>query len=528
MQVGNVMKAPRGRMSMKQERTLDPYLGGTQGAEEAQVPAASSAKGAGSKDRSAADDLFDTAAGDTSGATIYEDSGSGPALQHDNVHLYLQQIGQVPLLNAVKEAQLSALMAADELLQELAPPQQDLGDADATQDWLGAVYAHLLAQWKQARQQATQQGVELLPLQELLQEAERTRENWDRDEPSAIRHHLKQGKWGQDEDWDEHARTVYAVYHAALALPPAAVARLITGKRLPTVARFVSELSVDEVLAQPTAVAERAERAREDLSRANLRLVVSVAKRYLGRSISFLDLIQEGNLGLLRAVEKFDHRKGFRFSTYATWWIRQVISRAIADQSRTIRIPVHMVDSINRLARVHQELLQQTGREPTVEELVLEMEFLDPAEERAIRQRLSEGEDLPEELERVMRRALQKVRKIQRISQEPVSLETMVGEEGGSTLRELIADDTAVSPAAAASQQILKEQVHSALDVLSEREREVLELRFGLHDGSHMTLGELGQRFGITKERVRQLEARALRKLRHPTRNRMLREYLDS
>jgi RNA polymerase primary sigma factor len=458
----------------------------------------------------------------------------GISLADDPVRMYLKEIGQVQLLDPNRETWLSSQMAAVSLLN-LAIEQSQNGHEPSNTEILMTLYDHLLRFWSEVETKAAANNIEMPDLPTLTREAQALRRNWNDEGTSYIRTYLERGEWGRDEYWTSLARSLFEVFQALYLVPVALQDKLYSfvekNRALPDHALFeqwvqqqpnFDALIADEFLETRL----RANQAAEALTRANLRLVVSVAKRYMMRGISFLDLIQEGNIGLLRAVEKFDHTKGYKFSTYATWWIRQAISRAIADQARTIRIPVHMVETINRLMRIQRELLQTLGAEPSTEQIALEMDFLTPEETKQIRDIEASGVKLDPVLARKLRRAANKVRKIMRISQEPMSLEMPVGQEDSSLLGDFIEDDKVLGPVDAAARQLLKEQVRGALAVLSEREREVLEMRFGLKDGQEHTLEEVGKHFGVTRERIRQIEAKALRKLRHPTRSRPLRDYL--
>jgi RNA polymerase primary sigma factor len=467
-------------------------------------------------------------------------------LSEDPVRLYLKEIGGIELLDSDQEFWLATRLEANRRIDLLLRrhPLARRGSLPAHSIYT-ALYEELLTSWERLVQDTRRLGHSSPDLVMILNEARNLRYNWDSDQPSYLRSYLDNGLWGTDSLWDGVARNAFAVFVYLYMLPEATLGQLESHIReqdqLPFTGSY-SLSSLDEaalgehldeflppeetLLAELEQIKQRAEEAQTTIIRANLRLVVSVAKRYIGRGSSFLDLIQEGNLGLLRAVSKFDPVRGYKFSTYATWWIRQSISRSIADQARTIRIPVHIFESINRLLRIQRGLVQRLGREPTSEDLALEAGYLDPKDVQAVLHAQAEGIPVPEDIRRRWTRAAAKVNRIMRAMEEPMSLESPVGNEENSQLGDFIEDEDALEPMDAAAREMLRESVKNALAVLSDREREVLELRFGLVDGKDHTLEEVGQYFNVTRERIRQIEAKALRKLRHPTRSRHLRDYL--
>jgi RNA polymerase primary sigma factor len=451
-------------------------------------------------------------------------------LADDPVRLYLREIGEVKLLDADSEFRLATLIEARREIAALRGRPVRKG-TDAAVGGYYSLLSELVTSWKRFAEDAKRLHRDLPDLCLMLQEAQSLHNGWEFNSPSYVRGIMAGELWGRDPLWDSMVRKAYSVF-LCLHLLPGDYAKWLSRhveacRKLPVQRTMRSNLPEARVLMQEMeAVDARAEEATRALIRANLRLVVSVAKRYLGRGISLLDLIQEGNLGLLRAVGKFDPRRGFKFSTYATWWIRQSINRSIAEQARTIRIPVHLFESISRILRAQRQLTQELGREPTTRELALEVGYLPASDVQAVLRAQAEELPLEPEVQRRLEYATQKVDRVLRSAEEPVSLEGPVGDEESSQLGDFIEDEDAPSPIDAAAREMLREQIQQALDGLLDRERQVLELRFGLTDGKDHTLEEVSRYFNVTRERVRQIEAKALRKLRHPTRSRPLKDYL--
>jgi RNA polymerase primary sigma factor len=451
-------------------------------------------------------------------------------LSDDPVRLYLREIGEVKLLDADSEFRLATLIEANRQVNALCqrPHRKDLTPACAVYH---ALVGELHTAWNRLLEDVERLHVAPPDLSRMALEAQSLHMGWALDTPSYLRAYLDNGRWGTDDLWNGIASKAYRVFLSLYLFPLRYTEWLLNHFRrnhpMPTQHTLYQHLPSDEELLDEMESAKlRAEDAHQALVRANLRLVVSVAKRYLGRGINFLDLIQEGNMGLLRAVNKFDPRRGFKFSTYATWWIRQSINRSIAEQARTIRIPVHLFESISRILRLQRQLTQQLGREPTNAELVLELGYLSASDVQAILRAHAEETALPPDLKHRLDTATQKIDRVLRSAEEPISIDGPVGDEDSSSLGDFIEDEDALSPIDSASRQMLREQIQNALTLLTDREREVLELRFGLKDGKDHTLEEVSEFFDVTRERIRQIEAKALRKLRHPSRSRQLRDYL--
>jgi RNA polymerase primary sigma factor len=464
-----------------------------------------------------------------------------PELSQDPVRLYLKEIGQIDLLSAESEFRLAT---RNEALSRLDWLRTRESKDNSVQSNLNTVFSQILVDLNQTFGNLqlfyqTNQAIGLPDFSLVLAEAQALRTQWKNDEPSYTRSYLGI-YWNENNQEAESTRAevikgliqeVYAFFLAGYLIPSDTASYLLgflskKGK-LPTKQTLVKHIPEVEILEKTVSDIERlSDEATTVLIRANLRLVVSVAKRYVGRGISFLDLIQEGNLGLLRAITKFDPTRGFKFSTYATWWIRQSISRYIAEQARTIRIPVHLFESISKILRIQRSLVQKLGRIPTPDDIALEFDFLSTEEKTRIKEALKNDKPINKNLQDRWNAASEKVQLILKSAEEPVSLERPIGDEDSSQLGDFIEDTDAIEPIDAAVREMLRNQVHSALGALSERERQVLELRFGLIDGKDHTLEEVSSYFNVTRERIRQIEAKALRKLRHPTRSQNLREYL--
>lgn len=459
---------------------------------------------------------------------------AGPAFASDPIRMYLVEIGREPLLTPAEEMWLSMKLDARSLLQRIRRQlSQKLERSPAASEMLAEVFDSLVKDWGAVERTCRGLLIDPPDLLSMIAEVGTWADSGRmRVGTSYLQCFLEEeGLWGEGERM-ELTDELFDVYLKLYFMPMGSLRFLSAYYKdngaLPPSSLFMQAATDEAQLATKLDRVARCSRdAHETLARANLRLVVSIAKRSIGRGLPLLDLIQEGNLGLLKAVEKFDYRKGYRFSTYASWWIRQSISRAIANQARTIRLPMHIVETIHHLVRASRRLSQELGREPTHEELALEMDLLSNKDKQAIKEAKTAKVPLDPAVKRRLQRAAARVSRLIKIAWEPLSLEMPINaEEEDSDLGDFIEDQTVPGPVDATAHQLLKEQMLDILNSFDKREREVLKMRFGLKDGRNYTLEEIGQALGLTRERIRQIEAKALRKLRHPLRSRQLKDYL--
>ena len=455
------------------------------------------------------------------------------ALRDDPVQMYLNDIGTIDLLDVHQEFWLGARLLSTRRMDRIKKeyPLIDKNQPRAREIY-SAIYDDLRVIFRRIKEDVKRFKLECPDWIKIVEEAQDLRLTWFLEPPSYTRDYLDNGLWGENEEWGGVARNVFHLFVAFYSFPDTIVEWLKSclqeKNKLPALRKFQDQLPEDEKLQiEIEDLWSRYYEAYQALIRRNLKLVVSVAKHYIGRGNSFLDLIQEGNVGLLRAVSKFDPTRGFKFSTYATWWIRQSVSRSIADQARTIRIPVHVFETVTQLLRIRRRLTQELEHEPTLKEIALETEYLSTADNKAIKSHLQRQDSLPPDLLRKWREATSKVHRYLRAAEDPMSLDRPIGDEDDNQLEDFIQDEDATSPIEATAQEMMREQLGKALDNLSVRERQVLELRFGLMDGKVHTLEEVGAYFDVTRERIRQIEATALRKLRSPNVSYKLEDYVE-